>query len=82
MTQYAVKSVITAAACMIVAGLAFSSSAQAGTERDAFNACRKWTGEEGGEQIKCFDCLKLVGTAARQHWENVCPEYNYAPNWE
>lgn len=79
MTRYAIKSVITAAACMTIAGLAFFSSAQA--RGNALDQCRKWTGEEGGEQIKCFDCLRAVGTGDHQQWVNICPpENNYRPN--
>ncbi len=74
MSRSAMKSVLIAGACAGVFIFAEISAAHA--YESAMDACRKWTGQGGGMQYKCFDCIKPVGDGSSQHWVNTCPEYN------
>lgn len=63
MTRYAKR-------MLAVAALLLSSSVSVQAYESAVDACRKWTGQGGGVQYKCFDCIKRVG----DQWVNTCPE--------
>ncbi len=71
MTRFTVKCVFVMAACATVATLAPFASVQAGVS--SFDECRKWV--DTGEDMRCFDCYKLVGTGAGERWVNVCSQY-------
>jgi hypothetical protein len=52
----------------------FLSFAPAHAEESAMDACRRWTGNGGGEQYKCFDCLRAVGNGPNERWINTCAD--------
>jgi len=78
MAHYAIKSLLAAVVLGSVAAAALGSAL---AYESGLDPCRKWTGQGAGQQYKCFDCMKLVGSGPYQHWVNTCAEgyYGYAP---
>jgi hypothetical protein len=70
MTGFKKKSLLIAAACASI----FASAGAGRAYESVSDVCRKWTGEGGGMQYKCFDCMILVGAGPNAHWVNTCAD--------
>jgi hypothetical protein len=68
MTRYTIKSFVAAAACATISTFAPLGSAQA--DGEPLSECRKTT--DTGEDLRCFDCYRQVGSGENQRWVNVC----------